>query len=379
VVCGALSWRPHVWLTGDKSVGKSWLHDLMRNLLGAALKSYANTTAAGVRDALKGAARPVALDELEAGTENDKADAVVELARIASQMGGSKGVRGSPTGDARYFSIDSVFVFGSILMPPLLPQDISRITQLDMLPVKATPMEALAIQKRIKAASALGGRLRRTVIDGWARWHDTLDMFSTALAEAGHPNRSANQYGALLAMYDLITGSGLPDRDSVDALVAQLERGMLSDQTDETSDHDKCLHHLLTADLEVYRHGEKRIVGEELMLALDAVDAGIASDSTRRLRNHGLALVVEQGVQYLAISNQHSGVTRLFAGTHWGAKSGRRAPWRQSLLRLEGARASTNNVKFGGVPSRALLIPIKALGLDMTPPSAPRSTREETL
>lgn len=377
IVCGALQWRPHVWLVGDKSGGKSWLHELLRNLLGDALESYANSSAAGIRDALEGAARPVALDELEAEETNDKANAIVELARIASQMGGGKGVRGSPGGGARYFAIHSTFIFSSILQPPLLPQDISRITQLDLEPLEATPAQSAAVLKRIRAAAKLGDKLRRRVLDGWARWEATLEAFSSALAEAGHENRSASQFGTLLAMFDLITGNGPPAAERVAELVAQLDARALLGQSDEMPDHLRCLHHLLTSDLDVYRHGERRVLGEEVRLVADYMTlnqetTAAGGHAHQRLRNSGFAVVVLDDKAYLAVSNTHTGVGRLFAGSHWGGRSGRRPGWLQSLKRIEGVIPSPNNVKFGGLASRALLIPFAAMDIEPPGVSQPR-------
>lgn len=379
-LCGALQWRPHIWLTGDRSSGKSWLHDLLRALLGGALESYANSTAAGIRDTLQNGARPVAIDELEAGEENDKADALVELARIASTLGGSKGVRGSPGGEARHFVINSTFLFSSILMPPMLPQDVSRITQLDMQPLAATPLESAAVLKRIRAAGALGGKLRRRVLDGWARWEDTLEIYATALAEAGHENRATSQYGALLAMADILKGGdGLPAADSVAELVRQLDARAMADQADDMPDHLRCLTHLLTVDLDVYRHGERRIVGEEIREVIKGEAYG--EECHRRLRNSGLALVKDDKERYawLAVSNTHTGVMRLFAGSHWQARPGRRGAWQQSLKRVDGVKAAPNPIKFGGSPSRALLVPVAALGLDLSSSSVPRKPDADAL
>lgn len=367
VVCGALRWRPHLWLTGNKAGGKSWLHDLLRALLGGSLESYANTTAAGIRDTLQGGARPVAIDELEADETNDKANALIELARIASQMGGSRGVRGSPGGDARHFEINSVFVFSSILMPPMLPQDISRVTQLDLRPMKATPLESAGVRKRIEEAAALGPALRRRVIDGWARWEETLEVYATALAEAGHENRASSQLGTLLAMADVLLHDGVPERPAVDALVEQLDAAAMAGQADEMDDHLRCLNHLLTSDLDVYRHGERRIVAEEIRLVLMDEPGIGGEESHRRLRHTGLALVpsADQRFGYLAISNTHNGVQRIFAGSHWQARAGRRGAWSQALKRLEGAVVSPNPIAFGGWKSRALLIPVEQLDIEM--------------
>src|SRR3546814_5949145 len=54
VICGALNWRPHVWLTGSSGSGKSWLLDnVIRPLIGAiAVYCQSNSTEAGIRQTL---------------------------------------------------------------------------------------------------------------------------------------------------------------------------------------------------------------------------------------------------------------------------------------------------------------------------------------
>jgi putative DNA primase/helicase len=50
-VCGALKWRPHIWVTGGAGTGKSWLFkEVVRPLLGeTGLAVQSETTEAGIR------------------------------------------------------------------------------------------------------------------------------------------------------------------------------------------------------------------------------------------------------------------------------------------------------------------------------------------
>ncbi len=131
-------------------------------------------------------------------------------------------------------------------------------------------------------------------------------------------------------------------------------------------DHERCLVHLLSADMDAWRSGERRVVGEEIASALNTLDMG-ASEAERRLRLVGLGTMTLEGTRYLAVSNVHQGVGKLFTGTHWSAKANRTGAWRQALMRIEGVRAAPNPVKFAGLPSRATLIPVSALDFGMFP------------
>src|SRR3546814_12688673 len=79
VICGALNWRPHVWLTGSSGSGKSWLLDnVIRPLIGAiAVYCQSNSTEAGIRQTLATDARPVLFDEAESE------DAKAQIGRAA--------------------------------------------------------------------------------------------------------------------------------------------------------------------------------------------------------------------------------------------------------------------------------------------------------
>src|SRR3546814_12291625 len=98
VICGALNWRPHVWLTGSSGSGKSWLLDnVIRPLIGAiAVHCHSNSTEAGIRQTLATDARPVLFDEAE--SEDAKAQVriqqVLELSRQSSSENGAR----PPTG-----------------------------------------------------------------------------------------------------------------------------------------------------------------------------------------------------------------------------------------------------------------------------------------
>src|SRR5262249_17740826 len=63
---GALTWRPHIWLTGSAATGKSTLmRDVVRKLVTIAEYVEGPTTASGIRQTLNRDARPVLFDEAE--------------------------------------------------------------------------------------------------------------------------------------------------------------------------------------------------------------------------------------------------------------------------------------------------------------------------
>ena len=131
MICGALYWRPHLWVTGGKGAGKSTLENLVFSVLGDGLYRASDPTAAGIRQGLGGGARAVAVDEIEFEPGSKRAETIVELARIASTDSQAAIVRGTVDGNALSYFIRSTFYFSSIVHAPMRPQDRSRVTVLE--------------------------------------------------------------------------------------------------------------------------------------------------------------------------------------------------------------------------------------------------------
>lgn len=85
-ICGALPWRPHIWITGGAGTGKT---TVMFDIVGRMLKKFShsfegNTTEAGIRQMLGSDALPILFDEAEAETERaqGRMTGIMELARL---------------------------------------------------------------------------------------------------------------------------------------------------------------------------------------------------------------------------------------------------------------------------------------------------------
>ena len=116
-ICGALKWRPHIWITGGAGTGKTWiLGAIVKPLLNTiALFVQGSTTEPGLRQALKTDALPVAFDEAEGGdTRNDqeRMQSVLNLMRAASAEDGGNMIKGGQGGSgAISYQTRSCFCF----------------------------------------------------------------------------------------------------------------------------------------------------------------------------------------------------------------------------------------------------------------------------
>lgn len=360
LIAGALEWRPIVWITGTKATGKSTLQELLESVFGGGLVKLADTSEAYIRQRLRHQTLPVSLDEAEAEEDNRRLQSIVRLARVAAS-GGRLG-RGGQDHQAVDFTMRSAFLFGSILMPPLLGQDRSRIAVLEL-----RELERGASRPDVRPAlwGPVGAQLRRRLVDGWSRWAHTLEHYRQALQQAGHTQRGADQFGTLLAAADLLLHDGAVGAETSAEWVAQLRAADISETEEDVRDEDQCLAHLLSTAVDPYRNGAKKTIAQWVSIAAGvSPDASDAGEAGRALGTYGLK-VNAGAAPTLAVANSHAGLAGLFQSTRWAARSGSPGVWVQAMRRLPGAERSVGAVWFAGVGSRATVVP---LGVVLTDP-----------
>lgn len=356
MIGGALDWRVVVWLTGGAGTGKSTLQKLIKHLFGDTLIDLADTTAAFIWQTLGHQTLPVNVDELEADEDNRKQLAVIKLARIAAS-GGQLG-RGSDRHVPVSFTLRSCFMFSSILIPPLNGADRSRIAILDLLKL---PAGAAVPDMNQHDMAELGAQLRRRMIDGWARFEMTLARYRRALQEQGHSARGADQYGTLLACADLLLFGEFPDKDCADDWVRRMHATELSETADNEADESQCLQHLMGAQVDAYKGGERFNLGDWINRAAGRFEFHDRQEAARIIAKIGVRIETVEGTQFVAIANNHNGMNAAFNETRWRTPRGMMGVWVQALRRLPGARSTTGALYFGGSNSRAVLVPLSLI------------------
>ena len=154
-ICGALSWRPHIQVTGAAGVGKTYtVENVVKPVLGdIACQVTANTTEAGIRQTLKSNAFPIVFDEAEGENMRSamRIQEILALMRQASSETGAPITKGTQTGGGMSFRIRSCFCIASIGVPMTQHADVSRVTVLT-LKLNTSPTKRLefeAIQKKV--------------------------------------------------------------------------------------------------------------------------------------------------------------------------------------------------------------------------------------
>lgn len=350
----ALKWRPVGWITGGRGTGKSTLQDHIKWLMGTSgLLQSADPTPAGLRQTLKFACLPVAIDEAEPEEDNNRTMAgLIKLARIAAS--GANAHRGGSDHQANQFTLRSCVLFSSILVPPLLPQDRSRmaILELDELPRGAAPP---AVTER--SMGELGRRLRRRLVDQWPRWAGTVDAYREAMRRGGHSARGQDVFGTLLAVADLLLYDQPPDAAGLEAWEQKLAAATLAELEGDVTDESACLNHLLSTVWEAPHDRRRMALGRWVSIAAGHFPGEALPDTALRLiQEAGLKVIDDSGEKWLAVANMHRGLSRIFDGTQWAARPGAMGGWVQALRRLP--HKVPKKALWFGVTCKGTLLPI---------------------
>lgn len=386
---GALDWRPAICLLGGFGTGKSSLHDGLKALFGEALFHTADTTAAGIYQAMGHDARPVAVDELEADADMRKVQAVVNLMRAAAS--GAFARRGGSDHHAVEFTMHSAFLFSAINNPLQASQDLSRVAILRLRELKEGKTEPPVIDGDTTGRMVLAQLMRE-----WHRFEETRRAYMEALAGGGHVARGQRTYGTLLACADLLLGPELMSElelpvDDLSRWGELLSIAMLPEVEDAVPNWHACMSHLLTARVPNWRQGRRATIGHLIdALVVGGQDGGIAlGEAQEELAQAGLGLVDTSAKgapaaaaidlsklrlpaegpwardrYWLAIPNRSQLLNELFAGTAWESTPGQSGRWKDALRQAPDGMVVTdkgvNRQRINGNQERCTLVRLSA-------------------
>jgi hypothetical protein len=370
---GALDWRPAIVLVGDKGTGKSTLQDGLKNLFGDALFHSADTTAAGIYQKMAHDARPVAVDELEAGADNRKVDAVVRLMRAASS--GALASRGGQDHHGVEFQMRSAFLFSAINNPLQSSQDLSRVAILRLRPLDKDKRSPAPID-----VDTAGRKILARLMAEWHRFGELYEQYAAALSAGGHDARGQKTYGVLLACADMMLGPelaeelGVPLTEDLAYWTENLAADRLPEVEDAAPNWRACLTWLLTAQVQQWRSGARTTVGKLLadLASFNAPDGFDINAARNELALTGLGLlapgellpsVPRDAGHILCVPNSSPLVGKLFEGTQWGGSPGAGGPWKDALRQAPETIAIShkdkNRISIAGVQQRCTLIVLK--------------------
>lgn len=373
-LCGALPWRPHIWLTGGTGTGKSTIIEkfIVPLMAGMDLQVQGNSTEAGIRQSLRADAKPVIFDESEQNDEGEerRIQNVLALVRQSSSESQSRTLKGTTSGKHLEFHIRSMFCLASIQVGIKRQADQTRIGVLGLYGTSQVPSEDIdAHQERwLKTEQMLadlrddpdyGRRLMARSVRMFDTIRENMRTFIRVAAIEFKSQRLGDQYGTLLAgtatlMYDHpITDGGALRFIRLFDWSTYLEAA----REDESAD---ALTSIMQIEVVVdFDRGHKTTtVGELVRIASDNVRAdhiGVIEANTHLGR---MGIKVRRGIvgqdAGILVANRSERLSKALRGAPWSSD------WKSYLKRIPGAKPYSMPVTFApGFSARSTFVPIE--------------------
>lgn len=374
-ICGALHWRPPIWVTGGSGAGKTTLDtNIVSPILeGLCERMASNSTEAGIRQRLGNNALPIIFDEAEAEglTDKQRIQHILDLVRQATSEGAAAIVKGtqSQTGAISY-TVRSCFMFLSINVSLNRQADESRITVLALENPPIGDQESQAHYDRVMQRVAqlvtpqfCAGYIARQV---WLMpvIRDNAVTFSRAVSSKLGSSRVGDQIGTLCAGFHSTHSTG---RISLESAIAWVEKQDWEGATaaDAITDEQRLVNRLLLRRLVVRSNsgGTTDRTVAELLTAAAGRDSDVnIVNANDALKRNGIiyqpANIGENQPCGMWVANQHDALADFLKDTPWASASS----WKRALKRFPGSIASTSTYYFAGVYSRAIFVPVRLPG-----------------
>ncbi len=372
-ICGALEWRPHVWLTGGTGTGKTTiLNKFIAPLLaGMDVKVQGNSTEAGIRQRLRADARPVIFDESESNDDREtvRIDSILSLVRQSSSDSEFLTLKGTTSGRELRFHIRSMFCLASIKVGIKVQADHTRTAVLGLYGSNQVPAEQQAEhhEKWIETERMLtelndeqdfGARLVQRSVQMADVIRANMRTFRRAAAKEFRNQRLGDTYGTLLAGSAVLFFDHAVTEDVATNFIRSFDWSTYHEAAREDESNDA-----LSAIMQVEVRCERErgaislTVGElvNIMMRNSSFDGVPPSEASGHLGRLGLK--VKRGIvgqdAGLLVANKSEKLQRALRGGRWAND------WRSYLRRIPGARSHAQPVVFApAYSSRATFVPI---------------------
>jgi putative DNA primase/helicase len=378
-ICGALEWRPHIWISAVSGSGKTTVFNeyITPLITDVVLKVKGNTTEAGIRQRLKSDALPVMFDEAESNEKSDitRIQSVLSLARVASSEGDGDTLKGSASSEAIMFNVRSMFVLSSVNTALKQGADRNRFSLLML----RTPDGMSAEQKSehwkglqsdlVRHISKdTGKRLLARMLNLIPVVRAAAEVFSSVAAIEFNSARTGDQVGTLLAGAWALQSTVAPTPEQALAMIRCANWDRHGGQGDDAGgDQGDCLQTILQTRLRVeveafdkFGGGHITAVNRTVSELIEVIDGGpdaggmvTIGAAESELGRNGLKVDRE----FLVVSNVAKGIKAMLRETQWHAGG-----WPNLLASLQGAKRY-GVTRFKGLASttRAVGVPLSLL------------------
>lgn len=369
-ICGALPWRPHIWLCGGAGSGKTTVQrDYCQAAVnGLSVYAQGNSTEPGIRQKLRADALPVLLDEAESNDDREKMriENILSLIRQSSSESQAETLKGTVTGDSMNFHIRSTFCLCSINTLLNKKADTDRLTRLSIKSPDAggkdeAHWEILKEElHKLSTDLTLPNRLLARAINMLPVIMESIKVFTKAAAKHFGTQREGDQIGTLLAGCWCLQKGHVPEPHEAMVLIKGYDWSEHTEDSDQ-DDSQRALESILNAKIRLGGGAGDLTVYELVREAHTMERQGTfdTKEADRALRRHGIRLEEKEGV--LLFGTSVPNLKALLAHSAYSSDV------RGQLLRLKGATKNADrSVRFNGSGSKCVSIPL-SLVLDGKP------------
>jgi putative DNA primase/helicase len=366
-ICGALKWRPHIWITGSAGTGKTYvLDEIVKPCLGdSVLFAQSATTEAGLRQTMKSDALPIMIDEFEAESPEDikNIQKILELARQSSSDTGARIIKGSVGGLASSYLIRSMFLLSSVDINISRHADESRITVLTLekqhnktSDEKADHFRDLNLLVSETITEQFCAELRARIVALIPVIRENAKIFSRAVSLCLGNARTGDQIGTLLAgAYSLYSTNVITPAGALKWVEEQNWQDSVCDVEQDGGDELRCAQHILSYTVRI--NGNEKSLQQ---LILDSKSDSLSDPNPENedkippghtdkvLREYGIRYIKSEDRVYFASYNPN--IQKILEKTQW------QKSYYAQLKRIRGA-VSKRCMRF-------IMNPTKAVGID---------------
>lgn len=360
-ICGALNWRPHIWVSGSSGVGKTKLmKDTVWQLLeDIAITPEGESTEAGIRQTLDGEALPVLFDEVEADTREAqmRMDGILNLMRSASSGKSGQIMKGGATHAAKSFRIRSCFAFSSIVYQATKKADRSRITVLGLTKNSNHDQQRERWDQYNKTITSLIddkfiAGFRSRAVQLLPQTIEAAATFAEVVGVVLSDRRLGDQIGTMVAGCWMLQNDFAPTKDEAEQYIAA--RNLYDDDNDEMDDELQLLRFIMQQSVQVETDYARTAmtIGELIYFATQAHGMTPSVHVSQTVLGR-CGIAVQHDEVYIANSSHY--LTKILSDSQWSKNH------HKILRRINGAQPIAPYRFTQGNRSRATAIPLNKI------------------
>lgn len=364
-VCGALKWRPHIWITGGAGSGKTTIQrDFVAALTGGVcVFAQGNSTEAGIRQELKADALPVLMDEAESNDDKERArmESIMAMIRQASSESHAKTLKGTISGQSMRFAVRSMFCLASVNTNLDKKADVDRLTKLVIRPPALRTGAEDHWNKlsdelhKISTDETISSRLLARALVLLPTILKNVEVFTRVAAKFFGSQREGDQFGTMLAGAWSLCSDAVATDEAAMKLIERYDWGEHTEDHDQ-DDAERALEAVLGAKIRMGSAGDLTVyeLVRESLTSYKVMDTVTAKEADAALRRHGIRVDVKSDT--LLFGTGVSNLKKLVERTSFVTDL------RGQLLRLpEAHRNDDKAIWFNGHKSKCVGIKLSPL------------------